>query len=97
MAGLLPDDVLHRKKSPYPKTHNPAYLKSVRSALLAILADPSAPLHQVIDAAAVRDLAEGEAPASGMPWFGQLMSLPQLFAFLVQVDMWLRAYNVRIG
>ncbi|MDB4896753.1 MAG: hypothetical protein JWN15_3015, partial [Firmicutes bacterium] len=97
MAELLPADVLHRKKSPYPKTHNPAYLRAVRTALLTILADPAAPLHQVIDAAAVRRLAEGEAPASGMPWFGQLMSLPQLFAFLIQVDTWLRVYNVRIG
>lgn len=26
MTGILPEDILWRKKSPYPKTHNPGYL-----------------------------------------------------------------------
>ena len=25
LKGILPDDVIYRKKSPYPKTHNPKY------------------------------------------------------------------------
>ena len=29
LRGVLPDDVLSRRKSPYPKTHNPSYLKAV--------------------------------------------------------------------
>ncbi|MCK9907016.1 asparagine synthase C-terminal domain-containing protein, partial [Frankia sp. Cpl3] len=29
LEGILPDDVLYRKKSPYPKTHNPAYTDAV--------------------------------------------------------------------
>ena len=29
MEGIVPDQVLWRKKSPYPKTHNPAYLNTV--------------------------------------------------------------------
>ncbi len=33
MRGLLPDEILWRKKSPYPKTHNPAYLAAVSEAL----------------------------------------------------------------
>lgn len=94
--GLLPDDVLYRKKSPYPKTHNPAYTRAVRDWALRILADPSSPLHQVVDAEAVRELARGEAPAHGMPWFGQLMGLPQLFAYLGQMDAWLRHHKVII-
>ena len=92
--GLLPDDVLYRKKSPYPKTHNPAYTRAVRAWALEILADPASPLHQLIDADAVRALAQGEAPAHGLPWFGQLMGLPQLFAYLGQMDTWLRQHKV---
>jgi len=96
MQGLLPDDVLHRRKSPYPKTHNPAYFAAVRDWALEILADPAAPLHQLVDADAVRELARADGSATGMPWFGQLMGLPQLFAYLGQINTWLREYQVTI-
>ncbi len=96
MRGILPDDVIDRKKSPYPKTHNPNYARAVKAWVLQILADPKSPLHQVVDAEAVRELAGQEAPAAGMPWYGQLMGLPQLFAFLGQVETWMRVHKVRI-
>lgn len=96
MRSVLPPDVIERRKSPYPKTHNPGYYRAVREWCLGLLADPASPLHSVVDAAAVRRLAAPEAPASGMPWFGQLMGLPQLLAYLGQVDTWLREYRVSI-
>jgi asparagine synthase (glutamine-hydrolysing) len=96
LTGILPDDVLYRRKSPYPKTHNPAYFRAVRDWVLELLADPAAPLHQVIDAEAVRALTTLDGAATGMPWFGQLMGLPQLFAYLGQIDTWMRQYHVTI-
>lgn len=96
MEGLLPKEVLYRRKSPYPKTHNPAYARATKEWALQILSDPSAPVHQLVDARMVRKLAERDAPASGMPWFGQLMGLPQLFAYIGQIDTWMRALKVRI-
>ncbi|WP_284637823.1 asparagine synthase (glutamine-hydrolyzing) [Paenibacillus silviterrae] len=95
LKGVLPEDVLTRKKSPYPKTHNPNYLAAVRSWVLEILDDPSSPLLQFIDVAKIRALAE-DASRFTLPWFGQLMTGPQLFAYLAQVDTWLRKYNVSI-
>lgn len=96
MEGILPSDVLWRKKSPYPKTYNPAYDEAARAWLLEVLDDPQSPLLQFIDVNAVRTLANEDASASGVPWFGQLMSRPQLFAYLASVDYWMRAYRVRI-
>lgn len=96
LEGYLPHDVLYRKKSPYPKTHNPGYLNAVRALLLERLDDASSPLLPLIDAAQVRELAERADPTSHLPWFGQLMSAPQLFAYLLQFDFWLRRYDVRI-
>jgi asparagine synthase (glutamine-hydrolysing) len=96
LAGMLPDDVLYRKKSPYPKTHNPAYAEATRQWLLEILHDPASPLLPLIDVEAIRSIAATDAKASGIPWFGQLMSTPQLFAYLAQVDLWLRHYQVSI-
>ena len=40
MRGVLPDEVLWRRKSPYPKTWNPSYLAAVSAELRAVLADP---------------------------------------------------------
>ncbi|HWI52638.1 MAG TPA: asparagine synthase (glutamine-hydrolyzing) [Symbiobacteriaceae bacterium] len=96
MRGILPDDILYRKKSPYPKTHNPAYYNAVRNWVLQILDDAASPLHQIVDAAKVRQLAAQDASASDLPFFGQLMGVPQLFAYLGQIDTWMREYGVVI-
>lgn len=96
MEGILPQEVLYRKKSPYPKTHHPAYTEATRCWLKDVLNDPSAPLLSLIDKAHVSRIANLDAKASGIPWFGQLMSTPQLFAYLASVDYWLREYNVSI-
>jgi len=97
LEGVLPEDVLYRKKSPYPKTHNPNYLTAVRDRLLARLDDPSCPLLPLVNAAKIRALAANPEAGSHLPWFGQLMSGPQLFAYLLQVDFWLRHYRVSLA
>lgn len=96
LKGVLPEDVLTRKKSPYPKTHNPNYLAAVRKWVLEILDDPSSPLLPFIDVKKIRALASSETNDFDLPWFGQLMTGPQLFAYLAQVDTWLRSYKISI-
>lgn len=96
LTGILPQEVLFRKKSPYPKTHHPAYAEATRRWLLEVLDDPTSPLLPLIDVPTVRALAASEAAASSTPWFGQLMSKPQLFAYLASIDFWLREYRVCI-
>lgn len=95
MKGYLPEDVLYRRKSPFPKTYHPDYLHAVRQRLLAILDDSGSPLLPLIQPAVVRELA-ARAEQLHLPWFGQLMNIPQLFAYLIQVDFWLRHYRVQI-
>ncbi|MDD9269905.1 asparagine synthase (glutamine-hydrolyzing) [Paenibacillus sp. GCM10023248] len=96
LKGVLPDDVLTRKKSPYPKTHNPNYLAAVRKWVLEILDDPSSPLLPFIDVKKIRALASSDNNDFDLPWFGQLMTGPQMFAYLAQVDTWLRHYKISI-
>lgn len=95
LEGILPEDVLYRKKSPYPKTHNPAYEKAVKTWLLEILHDTSSPLLPLVDRDAVVLKINGNSNY-GKPWFGQLMAEPQMYAYLIQVDLWLRKYKVQI-
>lgn len=96
LRGVLPDDVLTRKKSPYPKTHNPNYMAAVREALLDIINDSSSPLLQFINVQKIKSLATSGAAEFNLPWFGQLMTGPQLFAYLVQVNTWLKEYRVSV-
>ncbi|TGE34613.1 asparagine synthase (glutamine-hydrolyzing) [Desulfosporosinus sp. Sb-LF] len=97
LTGILPDDVLWRRKSPYPKTHHPSYLSAVRTWLSQILEDPSSPILPFLNLPALRDLMKlSDTMPSGRPWFGQLMDIPQLFAYLIQVNYWLVGNKVMI-
>jgi asparagine synthase (glutamine-hydrolysing) len=93
MEGILPEQVLWRKKSPYPKTHNPAYLKTVSDRLREVLADPNSPVLQFVNREALETLLVSSNP---IPWYGQLMTTPQTIAYFLQVDYWMRTYKVSI-
>lgn len=92
MEGFLPDYILHRKKSPYPKTHNPAYEKRVREMLKKCLADKQGFLANALDMAKLSAMLEGEDET----WFGQLMARPQLIAWLCQLDTFFREYQIKL-
>lgn len=91
--GLLPDEILRRKKSPYPKTHNPAYRAILEDRLRAVLRDPNAPIHALVRPEALRELLADETT---QPWYGQLMTTPQTMAYMLQLNYWLGAYHVRL-
>jgi len=96
LEGILPETILTRRKSPYPKTHNPAYTAAVSRWLVEILNDPASPLLSLIDRKNVLELTKEDGQIFDRPWFGQLMTGPQLFAYLIQLDIWLREYKVRV-
>jgi asparagine synthase (glutamine-hydrolysing) len=96
LQGVLPEEVLTRRKSPYPKTHHPEYLRVVREMVLQILNDSDSPLLLLINVEAVRNIARSSGQSFRQPFYGQLMTDAQLFAYLIQVDTWLREYNVSI-
>lgn len=93
LADLLPQEILWRKKSPYPKTFDPRYTELVSARLRQVLDDIHAPLFHLVDRGQVRRLMEQE---SEWPWYGQLMRGPQTMAYLLQVDFWLRHYNIQL-
>ncbi len=92
---LLPEDVLWRKKSPFPKTHNPEYEVMVKNRLSEILDDKNSPVLCLINEQYIKSLID-ETSNYGKPWFGQLMALPQLYAYIIQLDMWLKEYKIEI-
>lgn len=92
MKDWLPDKVLHRKKSPYPKTHNPAFLEAVTVRLREILSQPT-PLTDIVKREELERLL---THADHVQWYGQLMNLPQTIAFFIQLDYWLKKFSIRL-
>lgn len=96
MKDVLPAEIVDRKKSPYPKTHNPTYLKAVKDMLTDIMNDKNAPINNLLNRDYILEILETNGSAFTRPWFGQLMTGPQLMAYLCQVNMWLERYQPKI-
>lgn len=93
--GLLPDEILYRKKSPYPKTYNPYYETLLAGRLQEALSDGNSPLKELINLPALQKFLNNPKDY-GAPWYGQLMAGPQMIAYLLQIDYFLRKYKVKI-
>lgn len=92
--GILPEDIRTRRKSPYPKTHNPVYEAEVKAKLRDIIENPNSPILAICDRKKLFDVINGDFDY-GKPFFGQLMAGPQFVGYLVQLNMLFEAYNVR--
>ena len=93
--GILPEDVRLRRKSPFPKTHNPHYEEAVKAMLYDTISDNNAPILTLCDKDKIVKIMEGEFDY-GKPFFGQLMALPQFLGYILQVNFLLKDYHVRI-
>ena len=93
MAKYLPEKVLHRKKSPYPKTHDPHYTELVVKRFNYLLETKNAPIFEILQREKVRDLLEADYK---WPWYGQLMKKPQTLAFILQANFWLTHNHIDI-
>ena len=93
MEGLLPPQVLWRKKSPYPKTHDPQYLRLVQTRMEQLLQKRDAPLFELVSIDAVRKMM-AEEPL--WPWYGQLMRRPQTIAYLLQINCWMAQNHINL-
>ena len=93
---FLPAEIVDRKKSPYPKTHNPTYLAKVKDMLTNIMQNPNAPINDLLNRDYILEILNTNGSSFSRPWFGQLMTGPQLMAYLCQVNMWLERYQPKI-
>ena len=91
----LPDEVLYRKKSPYPKTYDPAYEKLLRQKMIEILNDGNAPICTLIDRKKVEMFMKNPTDY-GRPFYGQLMAGPQLLAYFLQINYLLMKYKIEM-
>ena len=93
VKGMLPDEIRLRKKSPYPKTHNPAYMRGVANLLRQVLDEGTSPMFDIVKPEALEQLL---TESRSQPWYGQLMQTPQTIAYFLQLHHWMKLYNVSI-
>ena len=93
--GLLPEEVLFRRKSPYPKTYDPHYEELLKRMVQERILDGSAPVLQFLDKKKVEQFLS-KSSDYGRPWYGQLMAGPQMLAYLLQVNAWMEQYRVQV-
>ena len=67
----------------------------VKKEILRIKDDPCEPLNSLVSRAFIEELTGSEDNLT-RPWFGQLMAGPQLMAYLISINYWLKRYNVEI-
>ena len=90
--NLLPDEVLYRKKSPYPKTYHPKYDELLITNFKEIINSPNEPINQLLDKNKALSFVDTKMNYS-KPWYGQLMAGPQLIAYMLQVNYWMKLWT----
>ena len=61
-----------------------------------ILNDKTSPIHQIIDYDFVEKMIQTGGSNFKKPWYGQLMTGPQVIAYLIQMNNWMKFYNVKL-
>lgn len=93
MSSWLPKEVLWRKKSPYPKTHNPSYTAAVHERLREELSQTRCPVLDILDRGEIERLMQH---GDHVQWYGQLMNDPQIMAYIIQINHWLKINNIAL-
>ncbi len=93
---VLPESIVYRKKSPFPKTYDPKYLELLEKEIKNIINTSTSPLLEIINVEFLYELLSTHGANLKENWFGQLMTYPQTLAYLIQINMWLTHYNIKI-
>lgn len=92
----LPNEVVYRKKSPFPKTYDPKYTELLENQIRNIINKSTSPILEIINVKYLYEILKTKGQNLTENWFGQLMTYPQTLAYLIQVNIWLEEYNIEI-
>ncbi len=66
--GVIPDEVLNRKKNPYPKTHNPKFLELVSKLLKERLENKESKMYKIFNIEEINKLLDSKEDDI-LPWY----------------------------
>lgn len=67
--GVIPDEVLYRKKNPYPKTHHPKFKQEVSKLLKERLENKNSKMYQIFNIDEIEKLLKEEDENDILPWY----------------------------
>ncbi|MEU6846116.1 asparagine synthase-related protein [Streptomyces sp. NPDC046716] len=91
VADLMPESVLNRHRSASPVSNHPDYPAGLQRAMKAVLADPDAPVRQIMDATAAG------AVASSLERLTKDRMARADVELMLQLNLWLDHYRVRLS
>lgn len=91
---VLPEEICWRKKSPYPKTHNPIYFDVCKNRVNDILKKKNN-LTELLNKNNILNIMNNPEKIT-TPWYGQLMKAPQILAYIIELDYWFEKYHIEI-
>ncbi|WP_307254848.1 asparagine synthase (glutamine-hydrolyzing) [Croceifilum oryzae] len=92
LKGLLPEEVLYRKKSAYPISYNPSYVAEMRTRMEGILQDSNSPILPFIDREKLDSMVRGTNNDIHL-----IHGPVRAFEYFIQVNTWLKEYKVRVA
>ena len=93
--GTVIDEVIDRKKSPYPKSNSSDYHNEVVRLLKEVLEDKSSILYEIFDIDKINEILNSTEELE-VPWYGQLMRKTAFLAYLYQIDYWFKTYKIQL-
>ena len=67
----------------------------LKEAFVYILKSDNEPVRKLLDVKKAQSFIE--MPMSyAKPWYGQLMAGPQMLAYFLQINMWMKEYQLKI-
>ncbi|MDR0697136.1 MAG: asparagine synthase (glutamine-hydrolyzing) [Christensenellaceae bacterium] len=89
----IPSAIVKRKKNPYPKTHNPVFLEKVLVKLRSIISNKNCALLSFVNIEFLNEMIKNSKQSTHY-WYGQLMTTPQIFAFLIQIEYFIKKFDL---
>ncbi len=89
VADLLPEAVLHRKKSAYPTTQEASYGDFVRRRFAELASDRKAAVADLLDASATSRALSADSPQGAFAWVERAS-----MEMVLQLETWLTEYRI---
>lgn len=89
MRGFIPQDILARKKSPWPLTMDPEYEAMIKNMLLERVLDPGSPVKNLLNLKTLESMINQHHEISK-----RYTARAQFYGWLIQLDHFLRVNGI---
>ena len=89
LRGIIPHDILDRRKNPFPLPLDLSYEEKLKNILTERVLDPGSPIKNLLNTKTLESMMKQENP-SGRHYTARA----QLYGWIIQLDYFLRANGI---